>query len=273
MTTEATVVQSTRAPRTRASLVADLHVLGVRPNMTLLVHSSLRALGWVCGGPVAVVQALMDALAPEGTLVMPTHTPGNSEPSQWHHPPVPPAWWQTIRLTMPAFDPQVTPTTSMGQIVEVFRTWPGTVRSRHPQLSFAARGPNADYITANHVLSEGLGNGSPLGRIYDLDGYVLLLGVGHINNTSFHLGEFRAPGSRYKQEGAAVLENGVRSWRTFSDVDWDSSAFAEIGAQFDATGSVLRGNVGSGEARLFRQRAAVDFAKDWISSRRAQASL
>lgn len=272
MTTEATVVQSTQAPRTRASLAADLHALGVRPNMTLLVHSSLRALGWVCGGPVAVVQALMDALDVEGTLVMPTHTPGNSEPSQWQHPPVPPAWWQTIRLTMPAFDPRVTPTTGMGQIVEVFRTWPGTVRSRHPQLSFAARGPSADYITANHMLSEGLGNGSPLGRIYDLDGYVLLLGVGHINNTSFHLGEFRAPGAPYKQEGAAMLENGVRSWRTFSDVDWDSSAFAEIGTQFDATGSVLRGNVGSGQARLFRQRAAVDFARDWISSRRLQSA-
>jgi aminoglycoside 3-N-acetyltransferase len=273
MTTEASVVQSTQAPRTRASLAADLHALGVRPNMTLLVHSSLSALGWVCGGPVAVVQALTDTLAPEGTLVMPTHTPGNSEPSRWQHPPVPSAWWQTIRLTMPAFDPRVTPTTGMGQIVEVFRTWPATVRSGHPQVSFAARGPNADYITANHVLSDGLGNSSPLARVYDLDGYVLLLGVGHARNTSFHLGEFRAPGAPRVQEGAAVLENGVRSWRTFSDVDWDASAFAEIGAQFDTTGSVRSGNVGSAEARLFRHRAAVDFAKDWISSRRAQAAL
>src|SRR5215472_10138913 len=100
MSTEATIVQATQTPRTRASLAAELYALGIRPNMTLLVHSSLRALGWVCGGPVAVVQALTDALAPEGTLVMPTHTPGNSEPSRWQHPPVPSAWWQTIRLAM-----------------------------------------------------------------------------------------------------------------------------------------------------------------------------
>ena len=268
--TEATIVEATRAPRTRASLAADLYRLGVRSEMTLLVHSSLRALGWVCGGPVAVVQALTDVLSPEGTLVMPTHTSGNSEPSYWQHPPVPSAWWQTIRLAMPAFDPQVTPSTGMGQIVEVFRTWPGTLRSGHPQVSFAARGPNADYITANHLLADGLGNGSPLARIYDLDGYVLLLGVGHANNTSFHLGESRASGVPQTVEGAAVLENGVRSWRTFSQVDWDATPFAEIGAQFDATGNVHRGSVGSAEARLFPQRAAVDFAKEWISMRREQ---
>src|SRR5262252_7899344 len=98
---EAAIVQATQTPRTRDSLAAGLYGLGVRPNMTLLVHSSLRALGWACGGPVAVVQALIDVLAPEGTLVMPTHTSGNSEPSRWQHPPVPPAWWQTIRLAMP----------------------------------------------------------------------------------------------------------------------------------------------------------------------------
>jgi|SRR5579885_16488 aminoglycoside 3-N-acetyltransferase len=265
---EGTQVQQTPTPRTRASLAADLRALGIAPGMALIVHSSLSALGWVCGGPVAVVQALTDVLTLEGTLVMPTHTPDNSEPSYWQHPPVPEAWWQTIRETMPAFEPQTTPTRQMGRIVEVFRTWPGTLRSAHPQLSFAAWGRHAERVTAHHALADGMGDESPLARVYDLDGHVLLLGVGFANNTSFHLGEYRAPDAPRMTQGAAMMEDGQRVWKTYSEVDWDADPFAEIGAAFEATGAVTVGRVGSAEVRLFRQRPAVDFAQDWITRAR-----
>ncbi len=66
---EHSLIDETPEPRTRESLGADLRALGVTPGMTLIVHSSLSSLGWVCGGPVAVVQALMDVVTPEGTLV------------------------------------------------------------------------------------------------------------------------------------------------------------------------------------------------------------
>lgn len=78
--TEAELIALTPAPRTRDTLAADLRQLGVAEGMTLLVHSSLSSLGWVCGGPVAVVQALMDALTPSGTLVMPTFTGDYCDP-------------------------------------------------------------------------------------------------------------------------------------------------------------------------------------------------
>src|SRR5690349_3217580 len=44
------------------SIITDLDALGVRPGMTLLVHSSLSKLGWVCGGAQAVILALQAAL-------------------------------------------------------------------------------------------------------------------------------------------------------------------------------------------------------------------
>src|SRR5947209_4670435 len=109
-------------PRTRASLAEDLRRLGLSEGVTVLVHSSLSTLGWVCGGPVAVVQALLDVLTDSGTLVMPTHSGEYSDPAPWQEPPVPRDWWPVIRETMPAFDPQVTPTRGMGRIVEVFRS-------------------------------------------------------------------------------------------------------------------------------------------------------
>jgi aminoglycoside 3-N-acetyltransferase len=265
---EGRIVEETPLPRTRESLAHDLRRLGVRPGMTVIVHSSLRALGWVCGGPVAVVQVLLDVVTAEGTIVMPTQTPGYSDPAQWQAPPVPRDWWPTIYETMPAFDPCVTPTEHMGRIVEVFRTLPGVLRSSHPIVSFAAWGTHAAYITQGHMLAYSLGEGSPLARIYDLDGWILMLGTNYDTTTSLHLAEYRAPGTVEMMQGSPILENGERVWKNYSDIEIDSDIFPEIGHAFEQTGQVQVAQVGSATTRLFRQRPAVDFAVEWCTRRR-----
>jgi aminoglycoside 3-N-acetyltransferase len=270
VTGEERSIGASGAPVTRDSLAADLGRLGVRPGSVLLVHSSLSALGWVCGGAQAVVEALLDALGPEGTLVVPTHTSGNSEPSAWQHPPVPEEWWPVIRATMPAYDPAITPSRGLGVIVEVARTWPGARRSDHPQDSFAALGPQAERVTAGHALDSGLGERSPLARVEELEGDVLLLGVGHRSNTSLHLAEHRVPDPPREPHGAAVRADGGRRWVTWEDVVADESDFEELGTAFDATGAVTVGRVGAGEARLMRQRELVAFAVEWMREHRGR---
>jgi aminoglycoside 3-N-acetyltransferase len=106
---EQRLIQQTSSPRTRESLAPDLRALGVEAGMSLEVHSSLSTLGWVCGGPVAVVQALMDVVTETGTLLMPTHSPNNTDPAKWSNPPVPEVWWSALYEQMPAFDPRITP--------------------------------------------------------------------------------------------------------------------------------------------------------------------
>jgi aminoglycoside 3-N-acetyltransferase len=267
---ELDTIQSIPSPRTRETLAADLRRLGLQAGRVVIAHSSLSSLGWVCGGPVAVVQALLDVITPDGTLVMPAHSGELSEPSYWQHPPVPEAWWPIIRETTPAFDPRCTPTRGLGRIVETFRTWPGALRSSNPQDSFVARGRHAEFITAEHALEDGLGERSPLARVYDLDGDVLLLGVPYGNNTSFHLGEYRAPGGRQIAQGAPILENGQRVWKTFTTLEVDSDCFDELGADFERAHPVAIDLVGSATTRLFSQRAAVDFAQKWIARRRSE---
>jgi aminoglycoside 3-N-acetyltransferase len=262
---ESDTVSRAETPRTRESLARDLRRLGLDEGMTVLVHSSLSALGWVAGGPVAVVQALMDVITPEGTLVMPTHSSDNSEPSHWQNPPVPAEWWPIIRETMPGYDPLITPTRSMGRIVDTFRTWPGVRRSAHPAMSFAAWGRHADAVVDGHALDYGLGERSPLARIYDLSGWVLLLGVGFGNNTSFHLAEYRIERRTEIEQGAAVQEGEGSVWRVYKDIELNDDVFPEIGAAFEGTGQVTRGTVGSAPALLFPQRPAVDFAADWLA--------
>ncbi|MFV2108796.1 aminoglycoside N(3)-acetyltransferase [Micromonospora sp. LOL_015] len=255
-------------PHTRAALADDLTSLGIRRGSVLLVHSSLKALGWVCGGPVTVVQALLDALGPNGTLVVPTHTPDNTDPASWRNPPVPESWWPVIRTHTPGFDPAVTPSRRMGAIVETTRTWPGVRRSDHPQVSFAALGPLADAVVGGHRLDEMLGEHSPVGAVYRLDGDVLLLGVGHHSNTSLHLAEYRLPDPPRKQEGAAVRTPAGRAWTHWQDVATDESDFDQVGAAFETTGGVSIGQVGAAECRLMRQRPLVDFAVDWLAAHR-----
>lgn len=273
---EADIIQRTQLPATRKSLVRDLRALGVQPGMTLLVHSSLRALGWVCGGAQAVVESLLDVIGSEGTLVMPTHSSDLSDPAFWANPPVPTDWWPTIRESMPGFDPAITPTRAMGKIVECFRSLPGVLRSNHPQSSFAAIGPNAKTVTENHQFNFALGEGSPLARVYELDGHVLLLGVDHDRNTSLHLAEYRMKTRPNKplDNGAPVVRDGKREWTTLRDIELHSGDFLKLGRDFEDYAAkrhakeFASSTVGLGNAKLISQRAIVDFAKRWMEQHR-----
>ena len=259
---ELTSIQMSDHPRTRESLARDLRELGLVPGMNVLVHSSLGSLGWVCGGAVTVIQALLDVVTNIGTVMVPTFSGDYSDPADWSHPPVPPDWITIIKATMPAFQPDITPTRNVGKIPETFRKYPGVFRSSHPAVSFAATGNYARFLTENHRLEYSLGEGSPLARLYELDGYVLMLGTEYRTNTSFHLAEARTPGTAHQTNGAPILVDGQTIWKEYDDFDYDTDSFPDIGRDFEQQCPVKQGTVGSANCRLFRQRAAVDFALD-----------
>jgi aminoglycoside N3'-acetyltransferase len=257
-------------PFSRKSIAADLRRLGLRESATVLVHSSLSHLGYVAGGPQAVVLALLDVAGTTGTVVMPAHSPDWSDPSQWQNPPVPADWQQVIRDEMPAYDPRLTPTRGMGAVVECFRHVSGAVQSSHPSASFVAVGPNATAIMEGHELANGLGERSPLGRLYDLDASVLLLGVGHANNTSLHLAEYRSDNpKRWITQSAAVMVDGERTWASWQQLEGDTDDFEILGHAFAATGLQQTGPVGAGTAHLMRQQEVVDFAVKWFDEHRS----
>jgi aminoglycoside 3-N-acetyltransferase len=271
MVTEQDAIVRCTEPRTRESIADDLRELGVTAGMRVLVHASLSSFGWVCGGPVAVIQALMDVVTPEGTIVMPAMSSSNTDPAAWISPSVPASWFPVIREHMPAYDPATTPTRGMGVIAEVFRTWPGVVRSAHPNTSFTAWGRNAHLVVDHHELAYCLGEQSPLARLYDLDASVVLLGVGYEHNTCFHLAEYRAPGAAVLSEGSAILLDGRRVWVTYQDIVFHEERFARFGTMFERECVVAVSYVGSAQSRLFSLRTAVDFAVEQVSVERQQA--
>ncbi|KAG8420493.1 hypothetical protein J3459_011013 [Metarhizium acridum] len=256
---------------TRQSLVADLRNLGINKGDTLLVHSSLKSMGFVSGGAETVVSALLQVLGREGTLVVPAFSCGNSDPSTWKVPPVSldvdEAWWPALRASIPAYDPEKTRTLAVGTIPETVRTWPSALRSAHPQVSFAAIGLHAGTVTANHALDCCFGEQSPLARMEGLSARVLLLGVGYHRCTCFHLAEGRV--SSPKMENSfAVTVDGTRRWLTVEDTVINGDDFEELGADFERDCDVRRGFVGAADCAALSLPEATLYAKKWFQEHR-----
>ncbi|MGD9941220.1 MAG: aminoglycoside N(3)-acetyltransferase [Clostridia bacterium] len=270
-------IESRGRPNTIQSLAVQLHDLGVREGQTLIVHSSLRALGWTCGGAQAVIMGLLEAVGSSGTIVMPAHSGDFSDPALWENPPVPEAWQQYIRESMPAWRADLSPTRGVGTIPEVFRTMAGVRRSEHPQVSFSACGLQAEFITAGHRLDSDLGEGSPLARLYELDARILMLGTGYDTCTSLHLAEHRAdwPGKLSQRQGAPITRDGRRQWVWFDIVDTDTDDFAACGADFEQARpeAYTCGSVGLAECRLVSIRALVDYACTWFAEHRRNTRI
>ena len=254
----------------KQDILTALSEIGVQKGQHIMVHTSLSSLGFVCGGPQLIIEALLESVGQDGTIVMPTQSWKNLDPSTGVHWEEPEEWWQTIRDNWPAYDKRITPTNTMGAVAEMFRAYPGSERSDHPARSVAANGKYAKYLTENHDLCNIFGEGSPIAKLYELDGWVLLIGVGYDKNTSIHLADVRAeyPGKHACTEYSAIMENGKRVWKAYDTLFVDGEDFEEIGASFEKECSVKKVDLGNATITFMRQRDIVDYAVKWIEQNR-----
>jgi aminoglycoside 3-N-acetyltransferase len=232
-----------RAEKTVEEVTRQLTALGVRRAEVLLVHTSFKAVRPIAGGPLGLIAALRAALGPEGTLVMPTMTDGAS-----------------------VFDPRATPSCEMGITAELFWRQPDVLRSTHPGASFAAHGPHAARVCAPQPLSPPHGHDSPVGRVFDLDGQVLLLGVTHAESTTLHLAEALAH-VPYAVEHPCVVEvEGAPQTLLIAETDHCCRRFSLADEWLRARGLQREGAVGHAHARLSRARDVVAVARERLSA-------
>jgi len=208
-------------------LLTQLRGLGVRRGGVLLVHTSFSRVGPVEGGPVGLIDALQEAVGPEGTLVMPTLSDGAD-----------------------VYDAATTPVFEMGICAELFRQQPGVLRSDHPGASFAARGPAAKRVCATQPLVPPHGIDSPVGRVYELGGQVLLLGVTHSASTMIHLAENLAPVPYSISHPCVVHVDGRPETQLIPEADHCCRGFERVATWLEPEGLEQRGEVGAGTATL-----------------------
>ena len=264
---EKEVVLNTQIPITKESLVHDLKELGLKRGDLIIAHASMSKLGWIIGREVTIIDALLEALTDEGTLIMPSQTGDNSDPTYWQKPPVPSVWIDIIKEHMPVYDPLRTPTRSMGKVVDQLLLHPGSLRSYHPQVSFCGIGKHALEILSNHQLSPGLGKGSPLQKLYDLNAKILLLGVTYSNCTSLHLPQTLSNHITYHTNGSKMLVDGQPQWVEYQEVDYDDEYFEELGNDFEKEYSVNKYRIGNYECRLIDMKTLCDYALYWINKK------
>ena len=240
---------------TKKDIVDALRSLGLSAGSTVLVHSSLSSMGWVDGGAETVIDALLEAVAPSGTVIVPTLT-GTSQDSA-EHPPV--------------FDPRTSPCWT-GTIPETFRRRPAARRSRHPTHSVACIGPAADRLIGGHEYSATpCAADSPYGRLAEEGGSILLLGVTHDSNTCLHMVEeiARVPYHMQSRPAVARVAREDGSWEEIEVRPhlwrWERD-FPKVEPHLRAANAQRDGRVGQAFSRLIDARAMRDLLLPLLES-------
>jgi aminoglycoside 3-N-acetyltransferase len=260
---------------TQTLLKADFCALGVRPGSVLMLHASVRAVGWIVGGPDVILHALRDVLGPEGTLCMFVG---------WADGTCALASWRKERQhayleECPAFDAATSRADPEWSVLtEYLRTTPGARRSGNPEASVAAIGARADWLTRDHPLQYGFGPGTPFERVVDAGGDVLLLGSRLGAVTLLHYSEHLVdmPDKQTARYRVPLLVDGERRWCDVEELDtvrgiapWRGEGddyFATLVEEYLARGRGQSGVVGAAPSHLLSARDLHAFAVPWMEA-------
>lgn len=247
---------------TYRSLLADLSRLGVMPGNVLMVHASVRAIGPVIGGVNTIVQALLDAIGPAGTLVAyvdfePFYEEGDSD--------------------IPVFDKRIAQAArDHGILHETLRNWPGALRSDHPDAGVVAIGALAEWITREHPFQYGYGKGSPFEKALEAGVRVLMLGAPLDTVTLLHYAEneARIPGKRIRTYQRRMPGPDGPQWVSFEEFDtaepvnseFPENVFEQIVQAYLSRGNGSTGKIAAAASALLDGPELVRFGVDWMEA-------
>jgi aminoglycoside 3-N-acetyltransferase len=259
---------------TRDDLRRDLERLGIRSGDTVMVHAAMSKVGPLLNGPDALIGALLDAAAPGGTILSYTDWDARYDELLDEDGRVPPEW----RAHIPPFDPERSRAIrDHGVLAEFIRTTPGARRSANPGASMSALGAKAEWLTENHPLDYGYGEGSPLAKLVEARGKVLMVGAPLDTMTLLHHAEHLAkiPGKRIRRIEVPFATPSGTEWRMVEEFDTSNPIvpglpddfFVTIVRDYLATGAGREGLIGNAPSVLVDAPAITAVAVAWLETR------
>ena len=252
-----TLNQEPATVSSKEEIVQQLTSLGIQKGMVLLVQADPKRLGYLIGGEQALIEALMETVGYEGTLVVATFTPQLLDPS-CQKESVERIYWDDVRGSAFPFDRKLTPPRDAFALQ--FLRNEGIVRSYHPLYSFAAWGKYAKLICDRHPLHFGLSKDSPLGKIVEFNGYTVLLGCEYENCCMFHLARSSGDQLPIRLVSAPIENNKQTMWKDMLDLDYQTKNYSEIGEVMEERSVVKTSYIGNGRCRMFSAREAITLA-------------
>ena len=256
---------------TRASLRADLEALGLLPGDMVMVHAAMGTMGPLLNGPDALIGALLDVIGPQGTLLAYTSWDSRHDDLLDEDGRVLPEW----RDHVPGFDAATARAVRMNGILSEFiRTTPGAHRSGNPGASMAAIGRLAEWITADHPQDYGFGEDTPLARLVEARGRVLMAGAPWDTMTLVHHADHlaRMTGKRVLRYEVPFAEDGATRWRFIEEYDTSEPVIEgmpelyieQIVTAMVAAGGGRQGRIGDAPSLLVDAAPMLAFAIDWL---------
>jgi|GEM_PF-755329 len=245
-----------KLPLTKVDIIEAFRNLGITKGDKLMVHTSLSSFGYIVGGERDLIEAIQEIITHDGVLLMPGHSGWNTDPVTWSNPPMPKDWQVHIADSIRPFDKEKTPIDFMGRVPVAFSKYPGVERTNHPAVSFLVWGNMDGWL--DQPLNDPLGKGSPLMKLYNEGGKVLMLGVDYSSVTALHLAEYLSETLPIEINKSKIIEDGIEKWVSYREKVAQCDFYNLIGQDFERVHQISTNLIGYSRCKLLNMKKLVD---------------
>lgn len=256
-------------------IIEVLQQVGIEKNDNLIVHVSMKSLGYVVGGVESIYRSFIDIVSEDGTIIVPAQSIELSHPGSWQNPPIKREWVPKVAELILPFNKRRTPVSpELGIFCNYFSSQEETIRTNHPLYSFSIYGKlgKNDMMVNNKNLDFPFDMNSPLGWLYKNKGKIVMLGTDFETNTAIHLSETIVYSDIIEEKAKVLYKLGSR-WVRIKNIELEKyDDFKELEKKYcqENQEAFLSCKLGNGLVRVFDFKNLVDYSARYYNEKEKQ---